>query len=373
VCVLSWPLRWIIFRMFEGLRSLRLAVSKNPAHTMEMTKAPAMRAAFLAIGVLCLAHTSPGSSSPAVKRDKALEEINACRQKQSTRACSHLNQNIEVLVEACRAGDESVLPALFHFTYLVDFFDEALLSDPDGFLAAMAQLSPEEQRAVAYGIGSGAYRGRSRERFAAVRMLLTNVPQSSPNKESARLYLKGLETANAFLFNDYFPPGTFTNRGAEFQIRWYSSDLYALGEQPLWPPRSAGATIYRFTYLGSFHAPETVTFAVNADGTGQVRIVATSKMRDEIATDRTVPVTAARVSEFFKLLDRARFWDMPAQSDVRGFDGAEWILEGVQENKYHVVVRWCPASHRDSGQDFDFAAAALLLLDFAGEKHRGSC
>jgi hypothetical protein len=39
----------------------------------------------------------------------------------------------------------------------------------------------------------------------------------------------------------------------------------------------------------------------------------------------------------------------------RGFDGAQWILEGVKDQKYHVVDRWTP-------RDGAFREACLYLL-----------
>src|SRR5215472_2422021 len=111
------------------------------------------------LGVLCLAASvvSNGQTAPTTKRDKALDRIKAClrRNEVSSRQCKHLNQDVATLVEVYRGGDKSVLPTLFRFTYLTDFYDEALLSDPDGFLTAMTHLPQKEQQAVADAIAGG--------------------------------------------------------------------------------------------------------------------------------------------------------------------------------------------------------------------------
>src|SRR5262249_37565851 len=110
----------------------------------------------LVLSVLALAASalSYGQTPLPTRRDKALEGIKAClhRNEGSSRERKHLNQDVATLVEVYRAGDKSVLPTLFRFTYPTDFYDEALLSDPEGFLTAMTQLSPKEQQAVAAGI-----------------------------------------------------------------------------------------------------------------------------------------------------------------------------------------------------------------------------
>jgi hypothetical protein len=84
-------------------------------------------------------------------------------------------------------------------------------------------------------------------------------------------------------------------------------------------------------------------------------------------------VTEDRVADFLQHLDRAHFWEMPAESQHRGFDGAEWILEGMQYGKYHIADRWCPGLYEHSSEDEAFAESARYLLNLAGQKHSGGC
>src|SRR5690242_347734 len=172
---------------------------------------------FIALSVVALtaSNLSFGQTPLTKKRDKALEGIQAClrRNEVSSRECKHLNQDVGTLVEVYRGGDKSVLPTLFRFTYLTDFYDEALLSDPEGFLTAMSDLSQKEQQDVAVGIAggvAGATFGLSDvDRFKAIRKLLANVPEASPIKAVAEVSLKVVEAQNASLFVKYFPPATF--------------------------------------------------------------------------------------------------------------------------------------------------------------------
>jgi hypothetical protein len=327
----------------------------------------------LAIAATALSYAD---SRPTKKRDKALEGIQAClhRNEVSSRECRHLNQDVQTLVEVYRGGDKSVLPTLFRFTYLTDFYDEALLSDPDGFLTAMNQLPAKDQKAVAAGIaGGGTFRLRNAERFKAIREVLGNVPEASPTKAVAEVSLKIVEATNAALFVNYFPPRTFTSRAANFQVAWYSSDMYQLGETPLWPPSPDNENTYRFTYLGAFTGPKAVTLTVLPDGGGQIRMSVLNQSRDRVNREQTLTVPKDRVSDFLRRLDGAHFWEMATESQRLGFDGAEWIMEGVQKNRYHIAVRWCPDSYEHSPEDAAFADAARFLFQLGGHKHQGSC
>ncbi len=326
------------------------------------------------MSVLALAASvvSYGQTPLTTRRDKALKGIKAClrRNEVSSHECKHLNQDVATLVEVYRGGDKSVLPTLFRFTYLTDFYDEALLSDPDGFLTAMTQLSQKEQQAVAAGI-AGAFGLGDVDRFRAIRALLANVPETSPTKAVAEVSLKVVETKNALLFVNYFPPGTFTSRAANFQVAWYSSDVYQLGETPLWPPSSDNEKTFRFIHLGAFTGPKAVTLTVLPDGSGKVKMTMVRQSPEQTKGEQLAAVPADRVSDFLQHLDRAHFWEIPTESQHRGFDGAEWIMEGLQDGRYHVAVRWCPGLYEHSQEDAAFAEAARYLLQLAGQKHSG--
>lgn len=328
------------------------------------------RVLVLSVLALVASVLSYGQTSPTTTRDKALERIQAClrRNEVSSRECKHLNQDVETLVGVYRAGDKSVLPTLFRFTYLTDFYDEALLSDPDGFLTSMTHLPPKDQHAVAAGIAGAANLGlRNVDRFNAIRELLANVPEASPTKAVAEMSLKIAETWNAWRFVNYFPPGTITNTT---QVAWYSSSMYQLGEKPLWPPSSENEEAFRFTHLGAFTGPKAVTLSVLPDGSGKVKMAILHEFPEQVSSEQLSTVPEDQVSDFLKHLNQAHFWEMPSESQHRGLDGAEWVIEGVQEGKYHIAVRWCPG---DSPEDAPFAAAARSLLELAGQKPGGGC
>ena len=56
------------------------------------------------------------------------------------------------------------------------------------------------------------------------------------------------------------------------------------------------------------------------------------------------------------------FWSLPTEIDYRGFDGAEWILEGATKDDYHVMTRWSPED------DSECRKCYLYLLSLSGMK-----
>jgi len=330
--------------------------------------------ALLVVLALAAVISCDAESSPSARRDEALRRINAClrRNEALSRECKKLNQNIQTLIEVYRGGDKSVLPVLLKFTYLTEFYDEALLDDPDGFLAAVSQLPETAQKEVAIGIAGGHFRPVTRPRFTALRLVLTSKAQSSPVSGIAQECLNRLETNNALLFENYFPPQTFTGRVAELHTFWYSRDLYSLGELPLWPATS-GVTTYRFTHLGSFTGPKTLILTIAPDGAGTIRIKSLNRSRERLEIDDSKPVNAWQVSQFLEALAQANYWQVPAELPRSGVDGADWILEGVQSGQYRMVVRWCPGTDSGDPQVQAFAHAARLLLEFSGHKQPGGC
>lgn len=166
-----------------------------------------MRASyFLVLFGLVITTSLDADTSTDAKRDKAQKEIEVClrRNKVASRRCKSLNRNIATLIDIYRQGDKTVLPTLLRFTYLTDFYADALASDPDSFLTAVSQLSERERQDVASGIAGAVY-GLSKPRFEAVRTTLMKVPDSSANYQLAQLCLQKLDTENAFFLTHYFP------------------------------------------------------------------------------------------------------------------------------------------------------------------------
>lgn len=320
------------------------------------------------LALLGLVATSAYADTPNdAKRDKAKRRIEAClkRNEVSSRQCKNVNKNLQTLTEVYWQGDKTVLPLLLRFTYLTNFFADALVSDPDGFLTAVSQLSEPERQNVASGIAGAVY-GISQPRFEAVRTTLMRVSASSPHYEVARLCLSSLEVENAYLLVHYFPPRESGGPSANF-VPWFSRDLYALKEKPLWPPSPESDQTYRVTVFPAFTVPRSVTLTLMPDGTGEVRFRTTDRARYHLTTNTTLTISSQQVTDFANTLNRAQFWEQPTNATQAGynFDGAEFILEGVRDGRYHIVVRWCPGKSA-------FGEAVRGLLGF-GDPTFGGC
>jgi hypothetical protein len=141
---------------------------------------------------------------------------------------------------------------------------------------------------------------------------------------------------------------------ATFVLGWYSGQLRALNEPLIFDLKSD--TIYRFTWLRTFHHPVAIRVQKSKD-----KILLTWKMSDgaggyspgKLIIDETTELSSAEWNEFQKLLDKIEYWTMPTneQSDIMGTDGSQWIIEGVQNGKYNVVDRWTPrnSSYQELG------------------------
>ena len=158
----------------------------------------------------------------------------------------------------------------------------------------------------------------------------------------------------------YFPRGAFFPKPEQekFIMEWYTSHLKAMGEQSLLSQTDASRESYRFLWLRSFHHPVAVRVWSSGDG----HFINVKELSGQggfkpgkLITDQTRPLTNAEWDHFLSMLDRSCYWQLRPQIDNRGFDGAQWILECVSDERYHVVDLWTP-------QSGDFREACLYLL-----------
>jgi hypothetical protein len=142
----------------------------------------------------------------------------------------------------------------------------------------------------------------------------------------------------------YFPAETFADesgRNDAFVRGWYSEQLRAMGE----PSLSCGSPgrVYRFTWLRTFHHPIAVRVtdfgrrgrldAIELDGAGGYEPGRPLRRRRFLLGAKTM----------VELRDAmASAWDIAATEPSSGRDGAEWIIELVDEERHHSIIRWSP-------------------------------
>jgi hypothetical protein len=129
------------------------------------------------------------------------------------------------------------------------------------------------------------------------------------------------------------------------KLNWYSGMLRTMKEPVLYRDYPATEVI-RLTCLRTFHAPFAIR--VERDVTGAIKLVLKIsdgaggyESRRLIATTKK-SLSEAQWKELEETLNSSGFWDLLTQTQDLGCDGSEWIVEGVQQGKYHVVERWAP-------------------------------
>lgn len=144
---------------------------------------------------------------------------------------------------------------------------------------------------------------------------------------------------------------------------WYSKHLKAMNEPPFFSLEGQGES-YRFLWLRTFHHPITI----RVWQTGQERTLVFKELNGaggyepgKLIVDQSRQLTADEWEKFLTLLNRASFWQLPADSNDSGNDGAQWILEGRKDGKNHLVDHWTP----ESG---NYREACLYLLNLSGRE-----
>lgn len=157
---------------------------------------------------------------------------------------------------------------------------------------------------------------------------------------------KNWETNYSINVIDYCSGPDRIFRGTESAVSiidLYSTNLKALDEPIL--NDSFPKSIYRFTYLRTINNPIVIGLENNNDS---VRIYwkrtngAGGYYPGKIIEDNTKDLSIEDWKKVEAKIDSINFWSLPTlKTDVLGFDGSQWILEGRKFGKYHVVDRWC--------------------------------
>lgn len=166
--------------------------------------------------------------------------------------------------------------------------------------------------------------------------------------------------------SDYFPKNTWKRfESADTSMNdWYRKYLKAMDEKSLLDVSDNNKEVYRFLWLRSFHHPIFVRiertsnsiqlFSKELDGAGGYE---PGKVFRKVS--KTLDV--AQWNEFLGLLEESEYWQMPTEEnrELLVADGSQWILEGVKDNRYHIVDRWTPKYG-------EYREACIFLLKLSG-------
>jgi hypothetical protein len=166
----------------------------------------------------------------------------------------------------------------------------------------------------------------------------------------------------------YFPTKAFNDSSSfegqtEFLSDWYSKHLYSMDE-PIIHECSENSECYRFTWLRTFHEPIAVRITRTKD---KIKLDwkktngAGGYDAGDIIEEGSKDIGVKELNIFKSKLENCKFFDLTTnENDNLGSDGAQWVLEGINdENDYHLVDRWC-ASEKTYGK------ACLYLLELTG-------
>ena len=142
----------------------------------------------------------------------------------------------------------------------------------------------------------------------------------------------------------------------KFSSNWYSEQLSAMQEPVIKDVRNT--EIYRFTWLRSFHEP--VAIRIYKEGNNATLVWkscngAGGNAPGKLKVNHLKKLNDKEWQKFLEMLQMLDYWNMPTNKETFGCDGAQWILEGVSGNRYHVVDRWSPS-------DDYYAQTCLYLL-----------
>jgi hypothetical protein len=153
-----------------------------------------------------------------------------------------------------------------------------------------------------------------------------------------------------------------------FVNTWYSKMLFALKE-PVLKDYHGDKEIYRFTWLRSFHHPVSTRLERQGDIIKlftKVSNGAGGYEPGELITDDNREVTLQEYNLLLGKINDTKFWSLPTEMRDGGTDGAEWIVEIVKDNRYHLVTRNTPFEERHG--NYRIIGEYFMLLSKLGKK-----
>ena len=188
--------------------------------------------------------------------------------------------------------------------------------------------------------------------------------EPEPQKSSAR---SGMGAASAD--DAYFP--IRTNPGGvgltALESKWFGKPLQRMGE-PRLPDlaKNVNADVYRLMILPTWRN----SIAVRAERHEDIYSLSARRLDGlagydpgELVEAKDIELTAEDSNSLALLIQNLDFFRLPIDDDVRGWDGTEWIIEGVSQGKYHIAHRWGAEYGTTKRKLTAFLAFCKFLLD----------
>lgn len=170
--------------------------------------------------------------------------------------------------------------------------------------------------------------------------------------------------------DSYFP--IKTKAGAKgvtaFEAKWYGKSLERMNE-PRLPgvAKDLNAEVYRFMILPTWGN----SIVVRVQRHGELYSLSARRLDGQAGYDpgklvesKDIQLDADDSKTLEVLIQNLNFFQLPTDDGVIGFDGDEWIIEGVSHGEYHVVQRWCAADYSPKKRGLKpFLALCKFLID----------
>lgn len=188
----------------------------------------------------------------------------------------------------------------------------------------------------------------------------------------AYLALAGLLTSRSSSeAKTYFPKQTTKESPgiSPFENEWYSKHLARMKEPVLsGMARDTQTCIYRLTILPTWGNP----IAYRIEKKGQTYTLEARRLDGEggyepgnLVEQVSHKLSAADSSTVESLLAAVKFFALPVDDGIMFTDGDQWIWEGVQNDKYHVIQRQAPTLSEPNERNL---AALLAFSKFLIDK-----
>ena len=170
--------------------------------------------------------------------------------------------------------------------------------------------------------------------------------------------------------DSYFPikPKAGGEGITTFESRWYGKSLERMNE-PRLPGlvKDVNAVVYRLMILPTWGNP----VVVRVQKHGELYSLSARRLDGQGGYDpgklveaKNIELSADDSKALGVLIQNLNFFQLSTEDPITGMDGDEWIIEGVAEGKYHVVVRWCADSYDPEKRKLTtFLALCRFLLD----------
>jgi hypothetical protein len=132
---------------------------------------------------------------------------------------------------------------------------------------------------------------------------------------------------------------------SDFVNSWYSKHLVSLKEPRLYNKKNKGLKIIRFTHLGTWSNP--YSYRIEKNNENIIGTYNRTKGLGGYEAGRRIEhvqkdLDKEKWNKIIAKVDSVDFWNIHTHDPNMILDGAEWILEILIDDKYHIVTRNSP-------------------------------